>query len=63
MSLEPDLLRLLKRLELGQVVPTLPDRLALARAQKLNLPLAGVRLPFPLGSTARNRATDHPSHK
>ncbi len=36
MSLEPDLLRLLKRLKLGQVVPTLPDRLALARAQKLD---------------------------
>lgn len=36
MTLEPDLLRLLKRLKLGQVVPTLPDRLALARAQKLD---------------------------
>lgn len=36
MSLEPDLLSLLKRLKLGQVVPTLPDRLALARAQKLD---------------------------
>ena len=36
MNLEPDLLRLLKRLKLGQVVPTLPDRLALARAQKLD---------------------------
>ena len=36
MNLEPDLLRLLKRLKLGQVVPTLPDRLALARVQKLD---------------------------
>jgi hypothetical protein len=36
MNLEPDLLRLLKRLKLGQVAPTLPDRLALARAQKLD---------------------------
>jgi DNA replication protein DnaC len=36
MSLEPDLLSLLKRLKLGQVVPALPDRLALARAQKLD---------------------------
>lgn len=36
MSLEPDLLRLLKRLKLGRMVPTLPDRLALARAQKLD---------------------------
>jgi len=36
MSLEPDLLSLLKRLKLGQVAPTLPDRLALARAQKLD---------------------------
>lgn len=32
MSLEPDLVALLKRLKLGQVIPTLPDRLALARA-------------------------------
>ena len=36
MSLEPDLVALLKRLKLGQVLPTLPDRLALARAQKLD---------------------------
>ncbi len=36
MSLEPDLVALLKRLKLGQAVPTLPDRLALARAQKLD---------------------------
>ena len=36
MSLEPDLVTLLKRLKLGQVIPTLPDRLALARAQKLD---------------------------
>lgn len=36
MSLEPDLVTLLKRLKLGQMIPTLPDRLALARAQKLD---------------------------
>ena len=36
MSLEADLLALLKRLKLGQTIPTLPDRLALARAQKLD---------------------------
>ncbi|MCC7088810.1 MAG: hypothetical protein IT295_06630 [Dehalococcoidia bacterium] len=36
MSLEPDLVALLKRLKLGQAIPTLPDRLALARAQKLD---------------------------
>jgi len=36
MSLEPDLVALLKRLKLGQMIPTLPDRLALARAQKLD---------------------------
>ena len=36
MSLEPDLVALLKRLKLGKVLPTLPDRLALARAQKLD---------------------------
>ena len=36
MSLKPDLVTLLKRLKLGQVIPTLPDRLALARAQKLD---------------------------
>ena len=36
MSFEPDLVALLKRLKLGKVLPTLPDRLALARAQKLD---------------------------
>ena len=36
MNLEPDLVALLKRLKLGQTLPTLPDRLALARAQKLD---------------------------
>jgi DNA replication protein DnaC len=36
MSLEVDLVALLKRLKLGQAIPTLPDRLALARAQKLD---------------------------
>ena len=36
MSLDPDLVRLLKRLKLGQLTPTLPDRLALARAQQLD---------------------------
>ena len=36
MSLEPDLVTLLKRLKLRQMIPTLPDRLALARAQKLD---------------------------
>ena len=36
MSLEADLVTLLKRLTLGQAIPPLPDRLALARAQKLD---------------------------
>lgn len=36
MSLEPDLVALLRRLKLGKLLPTLPDRLALARAQKLD---------------------------
>jgi len=36
MSLDPDLLRLLKRLKLGPLAPTLPERLALARAQQLD---------------------------
>lgn len=36
MSLEPDLVSLLRRLKLGKALPTLPDRLALARAQKLD---------------------------
>ena len=36
MSLDPDLMRLLKRLKLGRLVPTLPERLALARAQRLD---------------------------
>lgn len=36
MSVEPDLLRLLKRLTLGALAPTLPERLALARAQQFD---------------------------
>jgi DNA replication protein DnaC len=36
MSLDPDLLRLLKRLKLGMLAPTLPERLTLARAQQLD---------------------------
>jgi len=36
MSVDPDLVRLLKRLELGPLLPTLPERLALARAQALD---------------------------
>lgn len=36
MSLDPDLVRLLKRLKLGALAPTLPDRLVLARAQQLD---------------------------
>lgn len=36
MNLDPDLVRLLKRLKLGRLVPTLPERLALARAQHLD---------------------------
>jgi DNA replication protein DnaC len=35
-TLDPDLVRLLKRLKLGPLVPTLPERLALARAQQLD---------------------------
>jgi DNA replication protein DnaC len=34
--IDPDLLRLLKRLKLGVIAPTLPERLALARAQSLD---------------------------
>jgi DNA replication protein DnaC len=36
MNLEADLVALFKRLKLGQVLPTLPERLALARSQKLD---------------------------
>jgi DNA replication protein DnaC len=36
MSVAPDLVRLLKRLKLGALAPTLPERLALARAQQLD---------------------------
>ena len=36
MSVDTDLMRLLKRLKLGQLVPTLPERLTLARAQQLD---------------------------
>jgi len=36
MTVEADLASLLKRLKLGPILPTLPDRLALARAQKLD---------------------------
>jgi DNA replication protein DnaC len=35
-AVDPDLLRLLKRLKLGVIAPTLPDRLALARSQNLD---------------------------
>jgi DNA replication protein DnaC len=36
MSIDPDLMRLLKRLKLGPLAPTLPERLTLARAQQLD---------------------------
>jgi DNA replication protein DnaC len=36
MSVDSDLTRLLKRLKLGQMLPTLPERLTLARAQQLD---------------------------
>ena len=36
MTTDPDLVRLLKRLKLGQLVPTLAERLTLARAQQLD---------------------------
>src|SRR5262249_13883789 len=35
-TIDPDLVRLLKRLKLGPLLPTLPERLALARAQHLD---------------------------
>src|SRR5439155_6758000 len=35
-SIDPDLVRLLKRLKLGLLLPTLPERLTLARAQQLD---------------------------
>jgi DNA replication protein DnaC len=35
-GIDPDLVRLAKRLKLGPVLPTLPERLALARAQQLD---------------------------
>lgn len=35
-TIDPDLIRLLKRLKLGPLLPTLPERLALARAQHLD---------------------------
>lgn len=36
MTIDADLLRLMKRLKLGPLAPTLPERLALARAQQLD---------------------------
>jgi DNA replication protein DnaC len=36
MTTDPDLLRLMKRLKLGALAPTLPERLALARSQQLD---------------------------
>jgi DNA replication protein DnaC len=36
MTVDADLLRLMKRLKLGLLAPTLPERLALARAQELD---------------------------
>jgi len=35
-SIDADLVRLLKRLKLGPLLPTLPERLALARARQLD---------------------------
>src|SRR5438552_7122971 len=35
-SIDADLVRLLKRLKLGPLLPTLPERLTLARAQQLD---------------------------
>ena len=35
-TIDPDLVRLLKRLKLGPLLPTLPERLTLARAQQLD---------------------------
>jgi DNA replication protein DnaC len=35
-GIDPDLVRLAKRLKLGPILPTLPERLALARAQQLD---------------------------
>src|SRR5215813_7875604 len=35
-TIDPDLVRLLKRLKLGPILPTLPERLVLARAQQLD---------------------------
>ena len=36
MAIDPDLVRLAMRLKLGPILPTLPERLALARAQQLD---------------------------
>ena len=36
MTVDADLLKLMKRLKLGPLAPTLPERLALARAQQLD---------------------------
>ena len=36
MAIDPDLRRLAKRLKLGQMLPTLPERVVLARAQQLD---------------------------
>jgi DNA replication protein DnaC len=36
MAIDPDLRRLARRLKLGKILPTLPERLALARAQQLD---------------------------
>jgi hypothetical protein len=35
-TIDPDLVRLLKRVKLGPLLPTLPERLALARTQQLD---------------------------
>jgi DNA replication protein DnaC len=36
MAIDPDLRRLARRLKLGKILPTLPERVALARAQQLD---------------------------
>jgi hypothetical protein len=42
-TIDPDLVRLLKRLKLGPLLPTLPERLTLARAQQLDAISATLR--------------------
>jgi len=57
-TIDPDLVRLLKRLKLGPLLPKLPERLALARAQQLDYVAFLTLLLADLGQARADRTYD-----